>query len=95
MSTTRRGFLGALLALAVAPNVAGFRPTPLAQALAPGRFVSVLDFGATTHPLADNTDAFQAAIDAAARTGRSVYVPAGTYYMGPPAIVRSVPRVRA
>jgi polygalacturonase len=51
--TTRRGFLGSLLALAAAPAIAGFVPTPVSVAI--GR--------------TDSTRAFQQAIDAAAGSG--------------------------
>ena len=44
----RRGFLGAMLALASAPTIAGYRPTQLGRAISRGRYVSVLDFGAGT-----------------------------------------------
>jgi polygalacturonase len=41
--------------------------------------VSVKDFGAVGDGLADDTTAIQAAIDAVATTGQSIYAPAGTY----------------
>ncbi|MEP9403167.1 right-handed parallel beta-helix repeat-containing protein [Sphingomonas silueang] len=51
--------------------------------------VSIADFGATT-AAADNVDAIQRAIDAvAAAGGGEVHVPAGTYRIGTPVLVKS------
>jgi polygalacturonase len=74
----RRGLLGAMLALVVAPNLAGYQPKKLAQAIIPGRFLSVLIFGADPTGNADSTEAFQRAIEAAG-SSRAVSVPIGTY----------------
>jgi hypothetical protein len=41
--------------------------------------VSVLDFGAVADSTTDNTLAFQTAVDAAAKTGSTVFIPAGKY----------------
>jgi Pectate lyase superfamily protein len=81
IETTRRGFLGTLLALAAAPSVAGFMPTPVSAAVAPARYVSVLDYGADPTRGNDCTDAFRRAI-AAAVAGGTVYVPPGEYRVG-------------
>lgn len=74
----RRGFLGALLALAAAPSLAGYQPTKISRALAPGRYVSVLDFGADPTGRTYSDDAFKRAI-AATSSGGTVNVPTGTY----------------
>ena len=42
-------------------------------------FINVLDFGAVPDSVTDNTAAFQRAIDSAAVTGTTVYVPAGLF----------------
>lgn len=76
--TQRRGFLGAMMALVAAPNLAGYQPTKLARAIAPSRYVSVLDFGADPIGRDDSRAAFQRAI-AAAGSGGVVNVPTGTY----------------
>jgi polygalacturonase len=77
----RRGFLTGLLALAAAPSLAGFAPTQIARTIAPGRYINVLDYGAIADSTTDNTRAFQAAIAEATRTGKTLYVPSGTYRM--------------
>ena len=74
----RRGFLGALLALAAAPNLAGHQLTKLAQAIAPCRYVSVLDFGADPTGYHDSSAAFYRAMKCAG-SGGVVHVPTGTF----------------
>jgi hypothetical protein len=73
--TTRRGFLGSLLALAAAPAIAGFVPTPVSVAIDPVRYINVLAYGADPIGRTDSTRAFQQAIDAAAGSG-TVHFPA-------------------
>jgi hypothetical protein len=77
--TTRRGFLGSLLALAAAPTIAGFVPTPVSVAIDPVRYINVLDYGADPLGRNDSTAAFQRAIDAATWSGKTVLVPAGAF----------------
>lgn len=79
MGLSRRGFLGAMLAVAAAPAVAGFSPTPIAAVVAPGRYINVLDYGADPTGTADSTAALQVAFNAARSSGRSVYLPSGTF----------------
>lgn len=50
---------------------------PLLKTTAMG--ISVLDFGAMADSTTDNTAAFQKAVDAASKTGGTVYIPAGKY----------------
>lgn len=76
--TTRRGFLGALLAAAAAPALVGFQPRPVALAIAPDRYINVLDFGADPTGREESTQAFRRALNAC-RGGGAVWVPAGTY----------------
>ncbi|MGN0853333.1 MAG: glycosyl hydrolase family 28-related protein [Kiritimatiellia bacterium] len=64
---------------AVEGDGAPVRPEPMARPAPASRCVaSVLDFGADRHA-ADNTAAFQRALDRVGRTGGTVYVPAGRY----------------
>ena len=88
----RRGFLGAMLALAAAPTIAGYRPTQLGRAISRGRYVSVLDFGADPTGRTHSDDAFRQAMKACESSG-VVYVPPGTYRLSPAPITRSQARV--
>ena len=80
--TTRRGFLGAMLSLVAAPSVAGFAPSAVAVAVAPGRYINVLDYGAARDGITDDGPAIRRAL-AACRPGGTVFMPAGTYAIGP------------
>ena len=79
--TTRRGFLESLIALATAPAMAGFMPTPVAAAVGPGRYINVRDFGAVGDGITDDTIAIQTAISSS--LWGTVYFPSGTYRMTP------------
>lgn len=76
---TRRWFLGAMLALASAPALSGFRPTQVASIVGADRYINVIDFGADSTGNRESWPALQAAIDEAMKTGAAVFVPAGTY----------------
>ena len=83
--TTRRSFLGAMFALAAAPSVAGFSPRAVAVAVAPGRYLNVLDYGASRDGITDDGPAIRRAL-AACKPGGTVFMPAGTYAIGPTGI---------
>jgi hypothetical protein len=53
--------------------------TKVSYSMIDGAFINALDYGAIGDGIANNTTAIQAAIDAAAVEGKSVYVPAGRY----------------
>ena len=53
--------------------------TKLSYSMIQGAPVSVLDFGAVGDGVTNNATAFQAAIDAVATSGKTIYVPAGSY----------------
>jgi polygalacturonase len=78
----RRGFIGAMLAIVAAPSFAGYKPTKLARSVAPGRYLSVLDFGADSTGRNDSSAAFRRAIEAASSSG-VVRFPTGTYRVNP------------
>src|SRR5687767_3121042 len=83
MHAGRRQLLrGALAGLLLA------EPTLVAFAAAPRRSVSVRASGAHGDGLRDDTAAFQKAIDAMAKTGGVVEVPAGRYLIDPLRSVR-------
>lgn len=56
--------------------------TKVSYSMLNGAPVNVLDFGAVGDGVTDNAASFQAAIDAVATTGQSIYLPAGTYVIG-------------
>lgn len=78
MDRTRRTLVGgacALTLLGAAPRVPAFQWT--------GRIISPRAFGALGDGLADDTDAFQRAIDSLGGQGGTVAVPAGRYRLDP------------
>lgn len=81
-NSTRRGFLGRMLALAAAPALAGYQINKLSVATIPSwfRHISVLDYGADPFGQRDSTSAARAAMAAARRAGKAMYVPPGNYY---------------
>ncbi|MGG4107079.1 discoidin domain-containing protein [Paenibacillus lautus] len=56
-------------------------PVPAAIAR-PANSVSVTDFGATPNDGQDDLSAFEAAVQAAASTGKTLYIPEGTFHLG-------------
>nr|WP_229695924.1 right-handed parallel beta-helix repeat-containing protein [Paenibacillus albidus] len=56
-------------------------PVPAAIAR-PASSVSVLDFGATPNDGQDDLTAFEAAVNAAVASGKTLYIPEGTFHLG-------------
>lgn len=56
--------------------------------------VSVMDFGAVGDGVTDDTATIQAAVDAVAATGGSIYFPAGTYLIKDPGIAITTSNIR-
>jgi len=79
MRLNRRGLLAGLFAIAAAAAV----PAKWAAAKVRGIF-NVKDFGAKGDSMTDDFSAINAAMEAAAKNGGEVYLPAGTYRVGQP-----------